>query len=144
MSPPGCSYPDCSCSVACCVTTCKCVILLAWSGNGPDHLPQGGHEMPAINKSLAVERGAKLPDARRPGWADEIDVDELEMESTCNCIVGQLNNGSYLEGLWALDLNDDSANDYGFDAYDDSENPHRWYELRQAWIEEIEERRAND
>lgn len=49
-----------------------------------------------------VERGARLLDLMRPGWAREIALDRLAMESCDECILGQL-YGDYLSGLEVLE-----------------------------------------
>lgn len=38
----------------------------------------------------AVDRGVELLDRKVPGWRDLIDTEEFALESTRNCIVGQL------------------------------------------------------
>lgn len=55
--------------------------------------------MPATTDDLAacVKRGAALLDRIRPGWAEEIALDELAMETCDRCIVGQL-YGDYFKG----------------------------------------------
>ena len=40
-----------------------------------------------------VAKGAALLDAEQPGWADRIDLDELELESCRHCVLGQLFSG---------------------------------------------------
>jgi hypothetical protein len=37
-----------------------------------------------------VQAGATALDAVRPGWAGEINIDQLDISSNANCIVGQL------------------------------------------------------
>lgn len=37
-----------------------------------------------------IERGATLLDEREPGWEQRIDLDRLDMSSTCDCVLGQL------------------------------------------------------
>ena len=37
-----------------------------------------------------VQRGAELLDEKRPGWWREIDLERLDVSSTCNCIGGQV------------------------------------------------------
>lgn len=36
-----------------------------------------------------VERGASLLDTRFPGWVDQVDLSRLNLESSCNCVLGQ-------------------------------------------------------
>lgn len=35
-----------------------------------------------------IEAGAKLLDEKVPGWVDMIDLEELDISDTCNCVVG--------------------------------------------------------
>jgi hypothetical protein len=37
-----------------------------------------------------VDRGAALLDEREPGWAEKIDLDTLDLSSSCGCVLGQL------------------------------------------------------
>lgn len=50
-----------------------------------------------------IEEGAKLLDAAMPGWADKIKVDNLVMNISDSCILGQL-YGSYKSGVQKLNL----------------------------------------
>src|SRR5262245_29088193 len=36
-----------------------------------------------------IARGAALLDARRPGWRENLDVDDLDMGSVTRCVIGQ-------------------------------------------------------
>ena len=46
--------------------------------------------------------GAVLLDAEYPGWAEEIDLDTLDMGDCIECVLGQL-YGDYMDGMAALD-----------------------------------------
>jgi hypothetical protein len=68
----------------------------------------------------SVERGAALLDKIEPGWELKIDLAELNLSSSCRCVLGQL-YGEYEEGCEILfDTNpayDDNAGQvmtYGF------------------------------
>lgn len=37
-----------------------------------------------------VQRGAALLDEKLPGWADQIDLDTLQMADGCRCVLGQI------------------------------------------------------
>lgn len=39
-----------------------------------------------------VARGAALLDEREPGWHQRIDLETLDMELPCNCVLGQLHH----------------------------------------------------
>jgi hypothetical protein len=45
-----------------------------------------------------VANGAQLLDEKYPGWYRKINLDDLDIESACNCICGQL--GEYEDKLW--------------------------------------------
>jgi hypothetical protein len=63
-----------------------------------------------------VARGAALLDQYRPGWADEIDLHELRIESGSDCVLGQL-YGDYGEGRERLRiLNTTHSEALGFTA----------------------------
>lgn len=55
-----------------------------------------------------VARGATLLDAKRPGWADKIDITRLRMSSKCTCILGQL-EGTFWSAAQRLFGTDDTV-----------------------------------
>jgi len=89
-----------------------------------------------------VERGAALLDERLPGWEDRIDLDKLDLSSTCNCVVGQLyrptprSHLGYTEGLYTLEIKNPSR--FGFERWPTS----RYSRLTEAWRRLIELRRG--
>ena len=84
-----------------------------------------------------VARGAALLDEHLPGWTDEIDLDDLDLENPCLCVLGQvgftLGHANREGGTFSLALDhlyskvdskqefDFFPYDYGFDACFDSE-----------------------
>lgn len=62
-----------------------------------------------------VERGTKLLDERRPNWFEEINVETLNIADYGNCILAQLNGGSFTDEN--ITGHDNSEQDYchGFD-----------------------------
>lgn len=72
-----------------------------------------------------VARGVALLDEREPGWADRIDLERLDVEDPCGCVLGQTWDGPTLGGdpfikhVDALlsDRTYSTAAAYGFDAY---------------------------
>ena len=80
-----------------------------------------------------LKRGAALLDAKRPGWWREIDLGRLDIESACNCIIGQL--GSYMETARSLGLYI-SLDDW-LHGFEGGEYP----ELTDAWRDLIQQRR---
>jgi len=97
-----------------------------------------------------AERGAAYLDVREPGWWQRIDLGELDLQSPCNCVLGQLHARRpdeelhYLGALRQFGLPDDPGDDMdaglGFYTDDDQE----WPLLNEAWRELIEARRAGE
>lgn len=102
-----------------------------------------------------VARGAALLDEKLPGWDKDINLDRLDLSSSCRCVVGQLFVSNrlarvarllgetltpYAGGLITLGLGLDGEDyDYGFDKADEAGN----YELLTAeWERLILARRA--
>ena len=82
--------------------------------------------MPTITER--VERGAALLDEKMPGWWQRVDLGRLDIESGCNCVIGQL--GSYpetSEGFGLLSSLDDFT--HGFDGGE----PDDYRALTKAW-----------
>jgi hypothetical protein len=98
----------------------------------------------------AAARGAKFLDEKQPGWADEIDLDSLQMVSRCNCIIGQI-TGTYHKGFGEIvneghDSLGPRASELGFILpkrqirLSDSETWGRdqeWSDLGDAWAVEV-------
>jgi hypothetical protein len=70
--------------------------------------------------ALRVASGAIYLDSKMPDWHERINVSQLDMHSTSNCVLGQL-FGGYWNGLKAVgistDAKDETAADLGFDYY---------------------------
>ncbi len=49
-----------------------------------------------------VQRGIALLDKKHPDWEHGIQIDELDMSSGYSCILGQLFNGGFTEGVNCL------------------------------------------
>jgi hypothetical protein len=92
--------------------------------------------------AVSVARGAALLDQYRPGWADEIDLDELRLESGSDCVLGQL-YGDYGEGRAQLRILDTAySQDLGFTAGLDGPAAD-WFGLNRCWRALIEDRRVD-
>lgn len=115
--------------------------------------------------AACVARGAAYLDETRPGWAARIDTETLNMSSTTDCVLGQLNNGDYWSApeIEAADETGDGARKWGikhgfwankaegaghpcFDPGDfgpglDYEDD-RWVVLDTLWLNAIADRRA--
>lgn len=80
-------------------------------------------------------RGAAEFDRLRPGWARRVNTNLLDMGSIDLCVGAQV-FGTYHDTLKALDIRNDEAHLYGFDA--GHGNPE---DLTEAWLFEIGKRR---
>ncbi len=109
-----------------------------------------------------VQRGAELLDRTYPGWDDSVDLSNLQLASTCRCILGQA-FGDYTHGLFRtgithlpLELGAEhprmvniGAIRHGFLAesaldpdYDGEKMDKQYVVLTEAWREHILERRT--
>jgi len=103
--------------------------------------------------AIVAARGAVFLDERRPGWADEIDVERLDLAECTACVLGQLFDAPEIEdpflvGRDTLGLNYRRVLFLGFDraSADDTWQdtpPTRYDALNRAWAREIEARQAN-
>lgn len=108
--------------------------------------------MPKL-ETLRAKIGATILDVFRPGWADEIDLDRLDLADCYSCVLGQM-FGEYGEGadqLFAMRADEDeierAAYEAGFTA--DPVTALRrggrrlnYGNLTKAWRREIEKRAA--
>jgi hypothetical protein len=87
-----------------------------------------------VSETLAakrVENGIKFLDrVMPPKWRQKINLDELSLSSTADCVLGQL-YGDYDDGRYQLDLDGDEAEEYGFVLYGVEERD--YWKLTQAW-----------
>ena len=82
------------------------------------------------------ERGARLLDAKRKGWASSIELSMLDMSSLENDVLTQL-YGDFLAGLEELGIVGRAA-EYGFALdWPSVGNDSDWQELTKAWVLEI-------
>lgn len=100
-------------------------------------------------------KGAALLDEKMPGWADKIDLDELQLNDQCNCVLGQV-YGGYDDGTAELfgyifddaregDVPDwGTARAYGFDAGFMNGEFTGFGDLQKEWEYLIEQRRTVD
>lgn len=102
--------------------------------------------MPRL-ETLRAKAGATLLDIVRPGWADEIDLSQLDLASCEGCVLGQL-YGRYENGaahLFAMEDNGpraDTAARAGFVSWGPSEKTADYSRLTAAWRRQIEKRQA--
>jgi hypothetical protein len=92
---------------------------------------------------LAVKKGAYWLDQVYPEWVGVISLDRLDLQLGGSCVLGQI-GGDYWEFFRLFksitEFNSDVTawmEDHGFEALDDYD------ELTDAWVELIEERRAD-
>lgn len=81
-----------------------------------------------------VVRGAEFLDENLPGWEKKIDLETLDLSSTCGCVLGQqLRTGQadrrYDRMRKRLGLNDRQADLLGFNLY----GTQRYSNLTAAW-----------
>jgi hypothetical protein len=99
---------------------------------------------PTVTDRVAgrVAAGAARLDKHEPGWADRIDLDQLDLSSDCRCVLGQL-HGDYGDGLAALciEFGTGASRELGFN-YAVGDPDDLTAELTAAWRELISRRRA--
>lgn len=81
-----------------------------------------------------VARGAEFLDEHRPGWRSEINLADLDLESTCGCVLGQL-FGTYGDGLRALATGVPRV--WGASMGFDDPRGEAHAELTELWLEEL-------
>lgn len=92
-----------------------------------------------------TEAGAAALDAyfHSRTWDKEIDLDTLDLSSTCDCVLGQVFDDGYdgyYEGIRRLGIEDSSA--FGFDTDAPVISERQYKNLTRAWIDLIRERIA--
>lgn len=63
----------------------------------------------------AVRRGMKWLDANVPNWREKVDVDSLDLQAPCGCVLGQI-DGDFYEAVWKRRLERQEVLDRGFTA----------------------------
>jgi len=94
--------------------------------NGPDY-------------AARAAAGAEFLDEMRPGWAEQIDLADLDMGSCYRCVLGQL-GGAYGGTVEDLAIDGEDEVQLGFMRLA-GEGGHAWQMLREAWTAEIVKRR---
>lgn len=83
-----------------------------------------------------VERGAALLDKvrskRMKSWRDKIDTEKLDIDSPCNCVLGQVYE-NYYEALYVLKWRGGDVDGHGFRSTANDPRP-----LTLAWRKYIE------
>ncbi|HZE34072.1 MAG TPA: hypothetical protein VE198_21895 [Actinoallomurus sp.] len=82
--------------------------------------------MTADTIEARVARGAALLDEKLPGWDQRIDLGRLNLQSECNCILGQefadRSTSPYMAAVFELGLGNWSASEHGFDLLGEEES----------------------
>ncbi len=91
-----------------------------------------------------VARGVAWLDETRPGWAERVDLDRLDLASPCRCVLGQ-EFGDYFEIVWSDGAPPDTQA-YGFNAASPASGrqaqSREFDALEAEWRRVIAERRA--
>lgn len=103
--------------------------------------------MTDIDYAERVQRGIALLDKKWPAWAQEIDLDRLDIQSDTNCVTAQFAGRSgqrawYLNGQRSLDLDDAAYDEHGFNAQLGWAPPEAYEALNGLWKAAILARRA--
>ena len=93
-----------------------------------------------------VRAGIALLDQQCPDWHWRLNLQSLDMQNTCNCVLGQL-YGHFWTGVnklnLSLRLNDDAQ--HGFNLRGTCEAFFGgWWRLQRAWRKEIDKKRQRD
>lgn len=96
-----------------------------------------------------VASGAALLDMRLPGWSESINIETLNLQHSCLCVLGQLYGNFWrIAAAWfgEPDPGGTESARFGFTVASDSrpwdERRHDWRILNNAWIEAITDRRV--
>lgn len=100
----------------------------------------GGTALEDISIEDRVTNGIVLLDVTSPGWRDKVNIDDLNMRSGADCILGQI-YGSYTDGVNALWSDWDSRDDAELDAkhgFDEGQNENQIYDLlHREWVRRL-------
>jgi hypothetical protein len=97
-----------------------------------------------IRTLFPAQQGAALFDRHVPGWAERIDLKRFDIQSTLNCVLGQI-YGNVENGLNALGLglSRDAMSRYGFAASTIGGLEKNIQKLNDEWRIEIDRRIPN-
>lgn len=84
-----------------------------------------------VSASQRVRLGAAWLDAKQPGWHELISVGRLDVDSSTNCVIAQLNGNNFYVGLSRMDplLNIRSHGFSGSSPADSAALNHEWRTL---------------
>lgn len=104
--------------------------------------------MSEIDYAARVQRGAALLDERWPTWAQDIDVDTLDVSSGYRCVTAQYDLATGGDGYWdngmeRLELNMAQYAEHGFNSNEFGTGDDSVFAtLNTLWRDLIQERRA--
>lgn len=81
-----------------------------------------------------INCGVEFLNDAQPNWLNLIDVDSLDMQSTKNCILGQIHGGFYYS-LMLMSLSEEDTIKMGFISYD--LDYHVWCTLTKEWKDHV-------
>ena len=97
-----------------------------------------------MDLSARAHNGALFLDARLPGWHRSIMLDQLDLASTCDCVLGQL-FGDYGEGMHRLHIDTGVLLGFTLDVEEIIANPGLGFDdLDEPWAREVISRRLTD
>lgn len=96
--------------------------------------------MPELTVEQRVANGVEWLDERWPEWVRAINLDDLDLADSCNCVLGQ-RRGDFDEALDSEDMSLDDAVRNGFYAGHPSQNRDAYVALNAMWRRVIEARR---
>lgn len=109
--------------------------------------PESDTRIDSDKAALRIGRGVEVLDQQRPGWADEIQLEYLEMASGVSCVLGQVFDG-YTTGLVELLSPEYEGNEYAWSAehgfVNDVDNGVYYDDLQNGWMKVIKERQTKD
>lgn len=98
--------------------------------------------MTAIAKRVAG--GVAILDRDVPGWADAIDLNTLDIESTCDCVIGQLfRRPEDASGRYKPELGFDCEQRYPITDAELARRGREYKALTREWLRVIVERRTS-
>lgn len=96
---------------------------------------------------VKVQAGVKWLDAEYPKWRQRIEVETLDMENPCKCVIGQV-AGEYYDALLTADLDPDvDGVELGFlcePEWHREDSDSAMDVLRDLWVEELQKDKADD
>ena len=93
-----------------------------------------------------IARGVALLDEKLPGWEERVNLNRLDLSSTCDCVCGQIVTkkdrwwSRYRHGLAVLGIEEHHAGRYGFVATGNT----KYASLTDEWARVIRAKRRGE